>query len=350
MRVQWIVAVCVLVVSSAAEAQRIRVPAEWEPHAATWMQWPGRWEATMRPAFAEIIDIIQDYEPVHLLTSSQGERTEAERFLLSRGVPATNITWHVVPVDNAWMRDNGPVYVSFGADLRVQDWRFDGWGGNFGADVPYLDDDLVPLHVAGYLGLAVEDRQGYVLERGNLELNGAGALVLNWDCQDDRNPGLTRSEHEAILSAALGVSRIIWAYGHFPGDGTTGHVDGFARFVDRDTIAIADYGTPRELNLATACSEAGLEVIWYPGDPNWLVGNGFVAAMADGDPAVDAVLQAQLETMFPGRDVYMIDGRSISDAGGGIHCVTNDQPVGGYPVFIDSFDAGDLVAWSLTVP
>jgi len=334
-----------LLVVAAAPSQERRVPAEWEPHAATWMQWPGFWEAGLRPAFAAIIDVVQDYEPVHLLTSTVPQRDAARAYLLSRGVPDVNITWHIVPVDSAWMRDNGPVYVVEGGQTRVQNWSFDAWGGNFGSDVPFANDDSVPAAVAAILGLPVEDRQGYVLERGNLELNGAGTLVLGWDCQDDRNPGMTRAEHEAVLADALGVTTILWAYGHHPLDLTTGHIDGVARFVDHDTIAIADDGSATATGLAAECAAAGLEVVWYPGDPNWLVGNGFVAAMSSGQPITDQLLRAQLATLFPGRDVFMVDGSALAAAGGGIHCVTNDQPAVPAPLFADGFETGDVSAW-----
>ncbi len=113
---------CILVLSCEAAAQ-VRVPAEWEAHAATWMQWPGRWERAMRPAFADIIDVIQGYEPVHLLTSSQSEQAAAAQFLTAHGVPDTNITWHIIPVDNGWMRDNGPVYVTDGTKMWIQNWE-----------------------------------------------------------------------------------------------------------------------------------------------------------------------------------------------------------------------------------
>lgn len=304
----------------------IRVPAEWETHAATWMQWPGRWETSMRPAFAEIIKVVQAYEPVHLLTSTEAEKTAAEKFLADRGVPADNITWHIVPVDNSWMRDNGPIYVTDGSEIWIQNWKFDAWGGNFGGDVPYRNDNRIPAYVGDYLGLFVEDRQDYVLEKGNLEVNGAGILVVGWDCQDDRNPGMSQAEHEAILKEALGVTEILWAYGHWPGEGTTGHIDGTARFVNENTLAIADYRGPIDFDgLAADAKAIGLKVVRFDGDVNWLVGNGFVVAMGEGSD-YDNVWKAQLEDMFPGRDIHMIDGRTIADAGGGIHCVTNDQP------------------------
>jgi len=334
-----------------SEAQDVRVPAEWEPHVATWMQWPNHWESAMRPAFAEIIDFVQEYEPMHLLTSTQGEQTAAEQFLSDHGVPNTNITWHIIPVDNAWMRDNGPIYVTDGSNTWVQNWRFDAWGGNYGPGIPFENDNLVPVRVAEYLGMSVEDHQDYVLEKGNLEFNGTGTLVLNWDCQDDRNPGMTEAQHESILTAAFGLTQIIWAYGHDPMDGTTGHIDGTARFIDHDTIVVADYYLPvTEENLVTACEAAGLEVVRYPGDPNWLVGNGFVAAMADDDPDTNATLKAQIESLFPGRDISMIVANAITSGGGGIHCVTNDQPVGGASLFVDGFETGDTLGWSSTGP
>jgi len=307
----------------------VRVPAEWETHAATWMQWPGRWETAMRPAFAEIIKVVQAYEPVHLLTSSEGEKAAAAQFLAERGVPADNITWHIVKVDNSWMRDNGPIYVTDGNEIWIQNWRFDAWGGNFGRDVGYRNDDRVPNYVGEFLGLAVEHRQDYVLEKGNIEVNGAGILVVGWDCQDDRNPGLNQAEHEAILMEALGVTEILWAYGHWPGEGTTGHIDGTARFINENTLVIADYKGPIDFDgLAADAEEIGLKVVRFDGDVNWLVGNGFVVAMGEGSE-YDKVWKSQLEDMFPGREIFMIDGRPIAGAGGGIHCVTNDQPAFG---------------------
>jgi len=315
---------------------RIRVPAEWEPHASTWVQWPAEFESQMRPAFSDIINVIQMYEPVHLLTRSESEKAEVKQRLSENGVPQTDITWHIVPVDNAWMRDNGPIYITDGAKFWIQNWRFNAWNGNFGDDYPYEHDNRIPDYVADYLGIASEDHQNYILEKGNLEFNGVDTLVLNWDCQDNRNPGMTKTEHEAILKEAFGLTQIIWAYGHIPGEGTTGHIDGTARFVDHDNIAIADssWGAETQNSLATACQEAGLDVVRIPCPGktdymNWLVGNGFVAGMAFGEKAADAVAKSMLKSLFPGRDIHMLDASTLWSAGGGIHCITNDEPLQG---------------------
>jgi len=325
-----VIAVCAIFLVRGAVAADVdgllRIPAEWETHAATWMQWPGSWEAGMRPAFARIIATVQQYEPVHILTGSASEQSEAKRFLIDRGVSFESITWHVAPIDNAWMRDNGPVYVVDGGDLRILDWGFDAWGGNFGPEVGHRADDRIPTFVGSVLGLSVADLGSYVLERGNLESNGAGTLLLNWDCQQHRNPGLSQAQHEEVLRSALGARTILWAYGYDRVDLTTGHIDGIARFVAEDQVLVAEYPSQVEFDRFVAdCAAAGLTVIRYPGDPNWLVGNGFVAAMSAGG-AEDEPLRALLESAFPGRDVHMIDARSIAASGGGIHCVTSDQP------------------------
>ncbi|WP_299472905.1 agmatine/peptidylarginine deiminase [uncultured Roseibium sp.] len=314
----------VLLVPSMSEAADFRVPAEWESQAAVWMQWPGKYEAALRPAFADIIRSVQKHESLHLLASTSREQEAAQAFLAKRGVSDTNITWHQVPVDNAWMRDNGPIYLTNGTTVLIQNWDFTGWDGTTGAD--YSRDDKVPGQVAGLLDMEIEDRSGYVLEKGNLEVNGAGIAMLNWDCQDQRNPGLSKAEHEDILKNALGLHTIIWSYGHDPDDLTTGHIDGAARFVNATTVAIADTGADSELRLAEDLRTAGFKVEWYPGDVNWLVGDGYVVAMSELDAAADRELREHLQLYFPGRRIYLIDAWAIADSGGGIHCVTNDQP------------------------
>lgn len=188
--------------------------------------------------------------------------------------------------------------------------------------------------MAKYLGIPSENHQDYILEKGNLEFNGMYTLVLNWDCQENRNPGMTQTEHEAILKEALGLNQIIWVYGHVPGECTIGHIDGMARFIDIVTIAIADsnWGAKTQNSLATACQEVGLKVVCipYPGKTdymNWLVSNGFVAGMTFGEKAADAIAKSILESLFPSQNVHMLDANILWSAGGGTNCVTNNQPL-----------------------
>ncbi len=316
----------VVLLFSITFAVELRVPAEWEKHEATWMQWPDDYDRSLRLPFSQIIKIVQQYERVHLIVRNIQEKKSAKQFLKRYDVDTNNITWHTLATNNAWLRDNGPVYVKKGKEIFLYNFGFDAWGGNFGNDVEFLDDDKVPNYIAKYLDKKVIKKLDYILERGNLEFNGEDILVLNWDCQDDRNPNLSQDEHEAILKESFGVKKIIWAYGHHPDDGTTGHIDGTARFINKSTLVITDYDAQTERDLAREAKKAGLIVKWYPGDPNWLVGNGYVIAMSDGDESFDRELEELLSSYFPNRDVYMIDGSAIAKAGGGIHCLTNDQP------------------------
>lgn len=300
----------------------IRVPAEWETHSATWMQWPGEAEAHMRDAFVRIIAVVSQYEPVYLIVNDTAMQKNAEVLLADAGIE-DNVFFYRAPIDNAWLRDNGPIYVTNGEEIFIQDWGFDGWDASL--KVPFENDDVMPSFIAEQLMLPVLDYNAYVLEKGNLEVNGEGVALINWDCQSERNPGLTQAEHEMILKERLGLKEIIWAYGHYREDITTGHIDGIARFVNADTVLVANYGTKIETNFAKTLEEKNYTVIWYPGDPNWLVGNGFVAAVSTGNAEEDAVLKEILEDVFPNRDVHMIAIASITKSGGGIHCVTNEQ-------------------------
>ena len=323
-----------------------RVPGEWEQQAATWMQWPTQWEASLRPDFARIVGVVQQYQPVHLLTLDSSLEQDARTRIAEFGGDPDDVTYHHVGYDNSWLRDNGPIYVFGNDSLELQDWGFDGWGGNFGAEVPSLLDDAVPSVLAALLHLPYVDYNDYILERGNLEANGQGTLILGWDCQADRNPGWDKAATAALFAERLGAKQVIWVHGHDPADGTTGHVDGVVRFVDENTVAVARSlipGDPNSKDLEDAAqtlAHAGFEVvridipgtIKYRGEDlpamymNWLVGNGFVAAMAFGNEVWDASAKATLSSLFPNRTVHLIETMELWYNGGGIHCVTNDQP------------------------
>ena len=123
-----------------------RVPAEWENQEAIWMQWPGYWEKEYEPTFAKISAIISRYEKLHILYNSKKIYTEAHNAINRIGANPqnNNIQWHAVPNDNAWMRDNGPIYILEDNELRIQNWDFNAWGGAFGSDIPFSLDNMVP--------------------------------------------------------------------------------------------------------------------------------------------------------------------------------------------------------------
>ena len=303
----------------------VRIPAEWEEHEATWMQWPTDAEESLRASFGRIINVVQQYEKVHLITATEAEKQAAKSFLQQQGVIETNTEWHLTNVDNAWFRDNGPIYGVEDGVMHIQNWKFSGWDQSVPTYWEY--DNEVPKFVGQITGLTVKDYTHYVFEKGNLEVNGNGVAMINWDCQKQRNPHLSQEQQAVILKNALGLSQIIWAYGHFKGDITTGHIDGTARFVGENKVVVADYTeSETETDLAIEMKSLGFEVVRYPGDPNWLVGNGFLVTKGEDD-GLDAQRKAILQQIFPNRDIHLIDVDNISTEGGGIHCVTNDQPV-----------------------
>ena len=356
LRTLLLIAIVMSAVGARASADPVRrVPAEWEPQEALWLQWPGRWEKSHETAFARMTNVIVRYETLHILHASAKVMADARAAIAREGGDPDhpNIVWHAIANDNAWMRDNGPVYVVEDGRLRVQSWTFNAWGGAFGADVPYRLDDQVPAKVADTMSLPV-DFVDIVHERGNLEFNGVDTVVVNWSVMGDprRNASYTREQAEADLKRHFGVSNVVFIEGVPEGDLTNGHVDGIARFIDPTTVVVARCtdtsqcgaeGHPTAAVLEAAAetiAAAGFRVIRDPVEGtsryrgrtfdtnymNWLVGNGFVIAVGFDSPRTDSAARARLEGYFPGRDVHVIEMLESWAAGGGVHCHTNDQP------------------------
>ena len=331
-----------------------RVPAEWEPQEAIWIQWPGYWEKDYEMTFAKITNIVSRYEKIHILYHSDPIYLDAQKAL--RDIEADpkneNIHWHKVANDNAWMRDNGPVYVLNDNGLRIQNWNFNAWGGAFGSDISFNLDNEVPDKVGAILNMPV-DNIDIVHERGNLEFNGLDTVILNWSTIGDpsRNLNYNKKQAELDLKKHFGVTNVIFIEGIPDGDLTKGHIDGIARFIELRTVVVVQCTTKSlclpdskdaEIydNAAKIIKEAGFNVIREPIEGfvkynsqmfdtnymNWLVGNGFVIVPGFGNPDTDIPAKSRIESYFPNRDVHLIEMLSSWAAGGGVHCHTNDQP------------------------
>lgn len=340
-----------------------RVPAEWEPQEALWLQWPRPYERAYEPALAQVVATVLQHEDVHVLFHNAITRQRARTALRDHGgltdadlagqpnAQGFALTWHDIDYDNAWMRDNGPVWVEEDGALRIQDWGFDAWGDAFGA-IPHADDDAVPRVMGARLGVPV-DTVDLVHERGNLEVDGQGTVLANRTVilDPERNPGLTEARAREALETLLGAEQVVFVEGVPTGDLTRGHIDGIARFLPSGEVVVADCSPtsacqPGDADdalydaAADAIEAAGLPVIRWPFAAsvtheghtfdtdymNWLVGNGFVVTVGFDHPEADAAARAQLEAWFPGRAVYVIEMLDSWVAGGGVHCHTNDQP------------------------
>ncbi|MFH8348297.1 agmatine/peptidylarginine deiminase [Streptomyces sp. NPDC018045] len=339
-------------------ADGFRMPAEWAPHARTWMAWPGP-NATFgeeggealgraRGAWAAVARAVSRFEPVTVVAGT-GQGGGARRLL----GPETEVVER--PLDDAWMRDIGPTFLTDGRGrLAATDWVFNGWGGQEWAR--WERDAEAGAYVAGLAG-ARTYRSALVNEGGGLHVDGEGTVLLTETVQLDpgRNPGRTREGAEAEIHAYLGTTKAIWLprgltadYGQF---GTRGHVDIVAAFA-RPGVVVAhtqpdpahpDHAVCAEivelLRSSTDARGRRLEVVEVPaptvveadGEPvdysyiNHYLCNGGVILCAFDDPR-DEHAAGIFRRLFPERTVTPVDARTIFAAGGGIHCITQQQP------------------------
>jgi agmatine deiminase len=334
-----------------------RMPAEWEPHERTWMAFPppnatfgDEGSATLetaRSAWSEVANTIARYEPVTLIAGiGQGAVASA------RSGPAVSVIER--PLDDAWARDIGPTFTLRGSQLGAIDWVFNGWGKQSWA--AWDHDARLASDIGAQVGADVRHSR-LTNEGGGFHVDGAGTVLLTDTVQldPDRNPGWTRSQVEAEIHAQLGTHHAIWLphglsrdYGEF---GTRGHVDIVATFVAPGLVAAhaqhdpahPDYEVTKELvALLRASSDASgrsLEVVEIPAptitvdDEGWndysyinhYVGNGFVV-VGVFDDANDEVALDLLAQLYPGRRIEQVGGRAIFAFGGGVHCITQQQP------------------------
>ena len=218
-----------------------RMPAEWEPHAATWLSWPRRegisfpeaYDRVM-PTFRAMVAALVESEPVCINVCNGAHEAEARAVL--EGLAPECITYYEIPTNEPWCRDHGPIFLTRAEEprLAVVDWNYNAWGGKY---PPFDLDEVVPTRVAQSLGVPVYDG-GMILEGGAIDVNGRGALLTTESCllNPNRNPNLTREQIEARMRDFLGVRDIFWLSRGTEGDDTDGHIDNLARFVSERTV------------------------------------------------------------------------------------------------------------------
>ena len=320
----------------------IRILAEWEEQEAVWLQWPLQVEHWMRPEMATLVTTIQTHESVHLIVQNQNHLNEAQTQIQNQGGDPLNVNYHIWEHNNAWLRDNGPLYVEHDNELMIHNMQFDAWGGL----VPYWEEDnVIPCTIASELGLTC-DTLDFIMERGNLEFNGTGTLLTNWDCWEARNPDINQEELDFYLKQIWGLDQIVWTYGHSEYDVTTGHIDGVARFVNDSTVVFEQFTDSTDVDAwiydsaAVIIANAGFDVVRIdmPGYIdyygwiipalylNYLMVNDRIIGNKFNVPAWDNAAQDVLESLFPDREVILLFTPEVCLSGGGIHCITNDQP------------------------
>lgn len=344
-----------------------RMPAEWEPHAATWIawpheasDWPGKFPA-IRWVYAEIVRVLTASEHVEIVVPDAVYERSVLRVLRSVGVDPGWIRFHRWPTDRSWVRDSGPTFVrrtrsstTDGAVGLVQ-WKFNGWAKYDN----YRFDRALPLRIARATHLPVwkaraSDRW-VVMEGGAFDVDGRGLLITTEECLlsevQARNPGLDRADLERVFWNYLGATTVIWLHRGIKGDDTHGHVDDIARFVAPRTLVAVQPGNashPDEnalrenferLQAFRTPNGDALKVFPLPApDPvvfrnqhlpasyaNFYIANRSVLVPTFDDPHDREALEV-LSRVFPGREVVGIHARDLVWGLGTVHCLTQPQP------------------------
>ncbi|MFD8148188.1 agmatine/peptidylarginine deiminase [Streptomyces sp. NPDC059708] len=337
-----------------AAAGAFRVPAEDVRHTRTWMAFPDSssiWGSTLSGVQADIALIaktIAKYEPVYLCANS----ASAAKARSLAGPTVTVIT--SIPVDDCWMRDSGPVFRTDGAGgLDAVGLNFNGWGNK----QTHARDALVAGRIAAYAGVPFT-AAGVVGEGGAVEQDGAGTLMATRSSlvNKNRNPGASQAQVEAALRTAYGASKVIWFDGVVGQDITDDHVDATSRFLapgravvqmplstDTDAYAKDARQQYQVLSAATAADGTRMAVDQIQGPDynkirstnrdflasyaNYYLCNGAVISGQFGDTRADAAARATLARLYPGRTIEQLNIDRLGTGGGGIHCVTQQQPV-----------------------
>ena len=338
-----------------------RMPAEWEPHAATWLTWPRREGISFPDRFDPIpgywvrmTELLSQHEAVHINVFDDAQEAEVGELLSrARMVAHERVSMHRFPAYEPWCRDHGPIFVTREVvgrrELAVVDWGYNAWGNKY----PPCDlDDAVPRHVADLLGVPLFE-PGMVLEGGSIEVNGRGTLLTTESCllNPNRNPHLNRDQIEQYLCDYLGVTHILWLGDGIVGDDTDGHIDDLARFVNPTTVVTVVEQDPADENyqvlqeniarLGTMRDQDNrpLRVVTLPmprpafykqqrlpaSYANFYIANSIVLLPTFDDPN-DQVAQVILQELFPDRRVVGIPSLDLIWGLGAFHCVTQQQP------------------------
>jgi agmatine deiminase len=337
-----------------------RMPAEWEPHQATWLAWPHEksdWPGKFAPIpflYGEIVRLLARVERVRILVADADAENGVRKILKKCHADLAAVEFLHHATNRSWTRDFCPLFVKHrkSGEVAVTDWKFNGWAKYDN----YAQDNAAPAAIADRLKLRRFDPSSanWVLEGGSIDVNGAGKLLTTEECLlsdvQCRNPGKSKRDIERVMSDYLGVNEVIWLSRGIAGDDTHGHIDDLARFTSRDTIVTIvepDKGSenhaPLKENLARMKARARAkddlnivtlpcpEPVYFDGQllpasyANFYIANRTVLAPTFGDKN-DRVALNVLAKLFPDRDVIGIPCRDLVLGLGTLHCMTQQQP------------------------
>lgn len=335
---------------------------EWLAQSGIQLTWPHAdtdWAYMLKEVtdcYLRIAFEIATREPLLVVTPD----AEGTRSLLEQKLPAratANIRYAECPTNDTWARDHGFLTVTSTEGAELLDFRFNGWGGKFPAEL----DNGINARICGLLHGKYTDCSDFVLEGGSIETDGQGTLLTTSQCllNPNRNPQLDKAHIEALLAERLGVTRFLWLdHGHLAGDDTDAHIDTLARLCPNDTIAYTRCTDPADEHHAelTAMEEQLRTFRTAKGEPyrliplplpepitdkngerlpatyaNYLVMNGTVLYPTYAQPATDEAAAKALHEAYPDRDIVGTDCRALIRQHGSLHCATMQFPKGVMP-------------------
>lgn len=324
------------------------MPPEWAPHDATWMAFPtaaypgaGVSNDDAWRTWAAVANLIVDHEPLHMLVNPAQEKI-AKRLL------SDAVVTHVARLNDAWLRDTGPTFTVDGKTLCAVDWQFNGWGDHTAFDWS-LDTRLAS--VVSELTDARLCQSALVNEGGGLHIDGAGTVLLTKTVQldPDRNADWSQESVEQEIHSHLGTQRAVWfdrgLHRDYEDNGTRGHVDVFACFNERGDVLLhhqQDTQHPDHPLFQSHCASLDAHNLTWRAIPaprqlrdnvgwvdysylNHYVLNEAVIVPTFDDPN-DGLAEELLSEYWPGRTIRCVDARVIFAMGGGVHCITQQQP------------------------
>ena len=332
------------------------MPGEWEEHTYCWMAWPARvdlWpniEATKK-AYADVANTIAQFEPVNLLVSPS--MLDDARAYLSKNVEIIEMS-----IDDSWTRDSGPNFLINDSGLLAgSTWVFNAWGNKFR---PYDQDALMGSRILDLVGVD-EHTSKMIAEGGGITVDGEGTVITTESCfpNKNRNPQMTKREIESELCRTLGASKVIWIPGDPDETGTDGHIDGIAAFIEPGRVLVEvnpDSSDPHypvgqnnmkalknikdakgrrlELDFINEASyhqevrddECGSYINSYLANEAVVVPGYNSQSFPHHQPERDFEAVETYQKIYPDREVVQVQINDIAVGGGGIHCITQQQP------------------------
>lgn len=327
----------------------LKLPAEFEPQSAIWLTWPGNpgtWpdcRAAAEKAYAHFAATVSHFQKVELICC-RAWQPQARLRLEAAKADMAAMTWHDWPVNDAWCRDHGPLFVrNAQGEKEIVDFTYNAWGGKFS---PWDADDAVPSRVSGLRKLP-RHRVPKVGEGGAIEINTQGLLLTTasvW-LNDNRNPGWTRAEAESCFADNLGVTETLWLEEGLIGDDTDGHIDTITRFVDDQRVltALCEKTDPNfavlQANLERLAARVEVvslphpALMWKDGErlpatyANFLIMNDAVLVPTYAQGANDEEALGVIRELFTGRQVVGVPSEILIREGGSLHCLSMQEPV-----------------------